>query len=147
MTTKQLTKLANRIETLRREGRIVWIEGIASDIIKGKVQGRPVYFVRAESLNADGGHWFYLVSWNETRIRWECSCESVKPCKHQIVVNARLVENYQKERITGEGLVQHVEHDLAYARYRAERMSPAGVCAACGRKSSAAVCDRCVYGY
>lgn len=146
MTVKQLTRLANRIESLRRDGRIVWIEGISADIIKGKVQGRPVYFVRAESLNADGGHWFYIVSWSDVRIRWECSCESVKPCKHQVAVNALLVEKYQRERITGSDLVQHVEDDLRYEAYKAERVSSTGVCA-CGRKSKAAVCDRCVYGY
>lgn len=137
MTVAQLTRLSKRIETLKSQHRIVWIEGISTDIIKGKVQGRPVYFVRAESLNADGGHWYYLVSWNDARIRWECSCEATKPCKHQVAVNASIAE--KRERITGV--------DLAYEAYKAERVSSTGVCVECGRKSSAAMCDRCVYGY
>lgn len=128
MTTAQLSKLNHRISTLKAQNRIVWIEGIEKEIIKGKLLGKPVYFVRAESLNADGGSWYYIVSWQA--VRWSCTCESVKPCKHEIHVNNMLVAQYRarkmRESITGEDLVPHVEDDLRFnawhgSNYGAER--------------------------
>lgn len=144
------------------------------DLVIGGIEikaGTVFHLVR--SSKNDGT--YYLVRWNDVRIRWECSCQSHKECKHLIAVNALLVARYQRERITGTDLVQHVEDDLrsssrmftkslaaheesarfadllygnvTYEAYKAERMSSTGVCAACGRKSSAAVCDRCMYGY
>lgn len=83
MTTKQLSKLATRIAMLKAQGRIVWIEGIEADIIKGKIAGKACYFAKAETLNAAGGHWYYIVRWNARAAAYDCSCEAYKPCKHE----------------------------------------------------------------
>lgn len=165
MTTKQMFRLQERIASLRDAGRIVWIEGISKEIIKGKASGVSVYFVRAESLNLDGGHWYYIVSWDATRTSWACTCESAKSCKHQRSVNAMLVEAHQAARSTGDDQVAHVEDDLrmasapahrqveawtpeedaAYNQYTAPLRSLNGQCSSCGRKSRAATCEDCLY--
>ena len=88
MTTKQLTKLATRIATLKAAHRIVWIEGIDADQIKGKIAGKACYFVKAESLNADGGCWYYIIRWEQ--VEWICSCEATKPCKHEKALQAHI---------------------------------------------------------
>lgn len=93
MTQKQLTKLETRIATLKAQKRIVWIEGIEASVIKGKIAGKQVFFVKADSLNANGGSWYYIVRWES--VEWRCSCEATKPCKHENAVKARVNAQFQ----------------------------------------------------
>lgn len=144
MTTKQLTKLENRIATLKAQNRIVWIEGIGKDIVKGKIAGKSCYFVKAESLNENGGSWYYIVRWEATA--WRCTCEATKPCKHERTVNALMLARYEAKKaseaaerllksILNEDLQQHIEDDLHS-------------CDTCGRrvKPEFTTCARCL-GY
>lgn len=126
MTTKQLTKLENRIATLKSQKRIVWIEGIQKDIIKGKIAGKACYFVRAESLNENGGSWYYIVRF--VAVAWLCTCDDKahRACIHAASVNALMVAQYQAKReqeaaqklldsILHEDMPVHVEDDLRMA--------------------------------
>lgn len=88
MTQKQLTKLETRIASLKAQKRIVWIEGISAEVIKGKIAGKECYFVKADSLNENGGSWYYIVRWEQ--VEWRCSCEATKPCKHERKIAARV---------------------------------------------------------
>ncbi len=96
MTTKQLQKLETRIATLKATHRIIWIEGISAEMITGKINGKACQFVKADSLNANGGCWYYIVRWND--VEWTCSCEAMKPCKHEKAMQARCNAKAQNAR-------------------------------------------------
>lgn len=108
-----MTKLENRIATLKAAHRIVWIEGISQEIIKGKVAGQPCYFIRAESLNADGGHWYYIVRWDF--VEWRCSCESVRPCKHEKALKAHYAVIVAKNRKIATFAQLRHKYDIRFA--------------------------------
>jgi len=131
VTTKQLTKLENRIATLKSQNRIVWIEGIEKEIIKGKALGKSCYFVRAESLNENGGSWYYIVRWEATA--WRCTCEATKPCKHERTINALMIARFEAKKAREEDLSQHIADEI-------------GSCDLCGRlvKPGFTTCSVCL---
>jgi hypothetical protein len=97
MTAKQLSKLETRIATLKDQKRIVWIEGINAEVIKGKIAGKQVFFVKADSLNKNGGSWYYIVRWAAAGYQCSCEYQGYKQCQHTPKVSEYNREQYQRE--------------------------------------------------
>lgn len=103
MTPAATKALEKRIATLKAAKRIVWLEGncVSQDApVKGKCgNGETCYFKRADSLNALGGHWYYILSYSEWEHAFVCSCrESRASCKHEVELRALLVAKYRAEK-------------------------------------------------
>ena len=124
MTSKQQSKLETCIATLKSANRIVWIEGINAEIIKGRIAGTACYFVRAESLNKAGGSWYYIMRWNETE--WQCLCEhrGHNACKHVQAVRNHYAVIVERNRKASEFARLKAQYDIRSKEVLDGRFTP-----------------------
>jgi len=89
------------LDTLIASHRIVRIEHTEQAIIRctarfdlpnGIKAGDVFYLVRSDSYAG----YYYFVRWNA--VAWDCSCPSVKPCKHQTSVNSAVIARCEKAK-------------------------------------------------
>lgn len=62
----------------------------------------------------------YCVRWNAQAVAWQCNCPSVKPCKHERLVNTRRAQEY-KARVLTQPQLHHADV------LRAQRLADRGV--------------------
>lgn len=78
----------------------------------------------SEPRNPDGTvKAWYEVTWNPLALRWECRCESRKPCKHIAAVEAGIAERKAADEATTEPVASPAPATRRTARIAPERVA------------------------